>query len=148
MNWRLQFSLFVVAGLATTTVDFFVYNALASHRIGLSRIVANIFSTSAAMAFSYTVNLLLVFHPSTAQPLARPFRFLVCTVVSAYVLQNLVIYVTSQVWLTPARIVQGVCGRVVPALDGALVQRNVVKVFAMSVGLVWNFLWYKFYVYE
>ena len=94
-------------------------------------------------------NWFIVFHPDGDAWLERAGRFLVTTTFSAFVLQNAVLHVTSVHWKGPANLAflvvrnVGLAGR----LSEDLVSRNTGKALAVSTGLVWNFCWYKFFVY-
>jgi len=149
MNGVKQLVCFLATGVVTTLIDFALYNLLTGRRFGLGRIHANCLSTTAAMSFSFTVNGLLVFCPETGATLARALRFLMVTSFSAYVLQNLVIYLVSRIWLQPVQLAQWAAAQwsVSRTLPDEWVQKNTVKVMAVLVGMSWNFLWYKFFVY-
>jgi putative flippase GtrA len=144
-----QFLIFCVVGVGTTLVDFGVFNLLTRRSIGWRRIPANIVSVTVAMTWSFLANWFIVFHPDGDAWLERAGRFLVTTTFSAFVLQNAVLHVTSVHWKGPANLAflvvrnVGLAGR----LSEDLVSRNTGKALAVSTGLVWNFCWYKFFVY-
>jgi putative flippase GtrA len=149
-NTASQLSLFLLAGTFNTTIDFVTYNLLTREPLRLSRIQANCISTTLAMTVSFTTNLLLVFHPTRMQALERGVNFILVTAFSSYVLQNAVIYVTSSVWLLPVRAALWSL-RKLPVAGGwsdEFVQKNVVKALAVLAGLMWNFTWYKFFVFS
>jgi putative flippase GtrA len=145
-----QFGFFFVAGVLTTLLDFFIYNLLTRPPVRWPRIRANCVSVTVAICFSFTVNLFFVFQPEGGHVMDRVVRFLIVTTFSAYVLQNLVIFVTSQVWLLPVRTAVWASRYFVltRSLGDDFVKRNSVKLMAVSVGLVWNFLWYRFFVFS
>ncbi len=144
-----QFSVFLVAGVFTTLVDFTVYNLLTRRPLHWPRIRANCVSVSAAICFSFTVNLLFVFQPEVYQVGSRAVKFLAVTLFSAYGLQNLVIYLTGRVWLAPVNAALWLArrNRFTRTLEEDLIKRNTVKALAVSTGLVWNFLWYRYFVF-
>jgi len=144
-----QILLFVVVGVITTAVDFAVFNLLTGRRLGWRRIPANVVSVAVAMAWSFVANWILVFQPEGDAWLGRAGRFLVTTAFSAFVLQNLVLYFTTYVWTWPSQAVLQIVGRlsISRRFTDDLIARNTCKVMAVAVGLVWNFLWYKFFVY-
>ena len=90
-----------------------------------------------------------MFHPGGDNWLERAGRFIVTTAVSAFVLQNLILYFTTYVWKGPARFAVFVVGRLRldHRLNDDMIARNTCKALAVSAGLVWNFCWYKFFVY-
>lgn len=142
-----QVVLFIVTGVLSTLLDFFLYNRFTRR---LSRVLANICSTSIAMGFSFTVNLVLVFQPEVFRVPERAVKFVLVTAFSLYVVQNVVIYVTSELWLGPVRLA---CrwARHWAATRGwteEFVGKNTVKVLATAFSMVWNFFWYKYFVYR
>lgn len=146
----LQFGFFVVAGVMTTLLDFAVYNLLTRPPLRWPRIRSNCVSVTAAICFSFTVNLLFVFRPEDAAVVTRATRFLLVTMFSAYVLQNLVIYLTSKLWLAPADLAVSFSRRLAATRSWSeeFVRRNAVKVCAVAVGLIWNFFWYRYFVFS
>ena len=94
-----QIALFGLVGVANTALDFVIYNLLTRK---IPRIPANICSTSVAMAFSFTANF-FVFQPHTFDAPGQATKFIIVTAVSLYVIQNVVIYLTTNVWMQPVR---------------------------------------------
>lgn len=144
-----QFLLFCLVGVTTTLVDFLLFNLLTRPSVGWPRIPANLVSVTAAMAWSFLANWIFVFAPEGNEWLARAGRFLVTTLFSAFVLQNLVLHLTSHVWKWPSTITR----RLVQVwgwshrFNDDFCDRNTCKILAVSTGLIWNFFWYKFFVY-
>lgn len=144
-----QFGEFLLVGALTTTLDFLVYNLLARRPPGWSRVAASLVSCTVAMAFSFSVNWRFVFHPAGGQWLGRAGRFLLVTAASSYLIQSTVIYGFSRHWMGPVRWVTSRMMRPALArrLDPDTIARNIVKAAAVGVGLVWNFAWYRGWVY-
>ena len=144
-----QFLLFCVVGVITTFVDFGIFNLLTRPAVGWRRIPANIISVAIAMAWSFMANWLIVFHSEGQDWLGRAGRFLVTTAFSAFVLQNVILYFTTYVWKAPVRVALALVGKLHLAhrLNADTISRNTCKVTAVSAGLIWNFCWYKFFVY-
>ena len=144
-----QFLLFCVIGVITTVIDFGVFNVLTRPAMGWRRIPANIVSVTAAMTWSFLANWFIVFHPTGDEWLVRGGRFLVTTAFSAFVLQNVILYFTTYVWRWPSRFAMLVVGKLhlTHRLNDDMVARNTCKALAVSAGLIWNFCWYKFFVY-
>ncbi len=144
-----QLFLFCLVGVLTTVIDFVVFNLLTRPALGWRRIPANIASVSSAMVWSFFANWLIVFGSDGQDWLARAGRFLITTGFSAFVLQNIILYLTTYVWQWPTRIVFAIVRRLQleHRLTQDLVSRNTCKTIAVSLGLTWNFLWYKFFVY-
>lgn len=144
-----QLLLFCLVGVLTTVIDFVIFNLLTRPAWGWRRIPANILSVSSAMLWSFLANWLIVFRADGQDWLGRAGRFLITTGFSAFILQNLVLYLTTYVWSGPVRVVQGIVRRFhfQHRLNQDLISRNTCKTLAVSMGLVWNFCWYKFFVY-
>jgi hypothetical protein len=100
------------------------------------------------MAWSFAANWLLVFRPGPAAPADRLGRFLVVTCFSGWVLQSAVIRAVD--WLVAAAAQPpGIDHRQVRFVDTPAVslRRSGSKVTAIAVGFVWNFCWYRGWVY-
>ncbi len=144
-----QLLLFFVVGVLTTVVDFAVFNLLTGRRLRWRRIPANVVSVTIAMVWSFLANWFLVFQPDGHAWLERAGRFLVTTAFSAFVLQNLILYLTTYTWTLPTTLALALVRRLWPGhqWNEDMISRNTCKVMAVSIGLVWNFFWYKFFVY-
>ena len=144
-----QFLVFCVVGVITTVFDFAIFNLLTGGALRWRRIPANLVSVTVAMAWSFLANWFLVFQPDGSQWLDRAGRFLVTTAFSAFVLQNVILYLTTYVWKWPANVALPLLRKLRPnhSLDEDVISRNTCKGMAVAAGLVWNFCWYKFFVY-
>ena len=144
-----QFIIFCLVGVATTVIDFAMFNFLTRPSWAWRRIPANFVSVSVAMGWSFLANWHFVFHPAGGDWLNRALRFLITTAFSAYVLQNLVLYFTTTVWTAPSRAAIKTTRRLVVlrGVDDDFIARNMCKLLAVTAGLIWNFVWYKFFVY-
>ena len=144
-----QLLLFFVVGVITTTIDFIIFNLLTRPAAGWRRIPANIVSVAVAMAWAFFANWFIVFHPDGQDWLRRAGRFLVTTAFSAFVLQNVVLYLTTYVWKWPVSVALLIVRqlRLNHRLNDDMISRNTCKALAVSAGLIWNFCWYKFFVY-
>lgn len=149
LRMLLQFIIFSVVGIITTAVDFVIFNLLTRRSVGWRRIPANLVSVATAMTWSFFANWFIVFHPDGHEWAQRAGRFLVTTAFSAFVLQNAVLYFTTYTWKGPSNLALSLLRNL--RLDGRLnddvISRNTCKALAVSAGLVWNFFWYKFFVY-
>lgn len=144
-----QFGGFLVVGALTTGLDFLGYNLLTRRPPGWSRVAASLVSCIVAMGFSFTVNWHFVFHPVGREWLGRAGKFLLVTATSSYLLQSAVIHFLSRTWLGPVRLATALAGGWAPtrSLSADAVARNTVKAAALGVGLLWNFAWYRGWVY-
>lgn len=144
-----QFLIFCVVGVVTTGVDFAVFNLLTGRTARWRRIPANLVAVSTAMTWSFLANWFIVFNPDGQQWLDRAWRFVVTTAFSAFVLQNAVLYFTTYVWTVPSNVAVLMAAKLRRArrANDDVISRNTCKALAVSTGLVWNFCWYKFFVY-
>jgi len=145
----IQVLLFVVVGVVTTLVDFILFNLLTGRKLRWRRIPANIVSVTAAMTWAFLGNWFLVFQPAGDAWLDRAGRFLVTTAFSAFVLQNAVLYLTTYRWKGPVILAMWTVRRLQLDrwLNEDVVSRNTCKALAVGAGLVWNFCFYKYFVY-
>lgn len=144
-----QFGGFLVVGALTTALDFLGYNLLTRRPPGWSRVAASLVSCTVAMAFSFSVNWHLVFHPDGREWLGRVGKFLLVTATSSYLIQSAVIHLLSGHWLGPVRWASLLASHWGPTrqFPADTVARNTVKAAAVGVGLLWNFAWYRWWVY-
>ena len=144
-----QFLFFCLVGVATTVVDLGVFNLLTRPAVGWRRIPANIVSVSTAMAWAFFANWIFVFHPDGYDWLGRAGRFLLTTAFSAFILQNMILYFTTSIWKQPVRFALQLVRtmRLESRLHTDMVSRNTCKLLAISGGLIWNFCWYKLFVF-
>ena len=148
MSSTQQFLLFFVVGVITTGIDFAIFNFLTGRRLRWRRIHANLVSVSVAMTWSFLANWFLVFQPDGYAWLGRAGRFLATTAFSAFVLQNVILYFTS-VWKWPGSATLLVVRKLslFQRFGDDIIIRNVCKGMAVSAGLIWNFCWYRLFVY-
>jgi putative flippase GtrA len=142
-----EFLLFCVVGVTTTVVDFAIFNLLTRPAVAWHRIPANIVSVATAMTWSFLANWFIVFRPAEYDWLERAGKFLVTTAFSAFVLQNVVLYVTTYVWKAPVDTGLFIARKLRLGINQEVLARNICKALAVMAGLAWNFCWYKFFVY-
>ncbi len=146
-----QFGGFLVVGALTTGLDFAVYNLLTRRPPGWGRVAANVVSCTGAMSFSFTVNGHWVFQPTrSAGVMGQAMRFVLVTAASSYGLQNLVIHGLSRWWRAPVRWVERRARpcRWTRGWSEDVVARNTVKAAAVAAGLLWNFAFYREWVFR
>ena len=146
----IQFLLFGCVGVTGTVIDVGIYNLLTRPAVGWRRIPASSLSVSAGMVFNFFANWLMVFRPAGNHWWSMAGRYLIITSISAFVLQNLVIHLTTRYWLLPARIAWKTAQWVHldQRFDADFVSRNTSKALAIATGMFWNFCWYKFFVFN
>ena len=84
-----------------------------------------------------------------AQVPARLLKYVITVGCSVYGVQNLVIYGLGEYWRGPARLAQGVARHfeITSGYSDDFIDRMTGKVTAVLVGIVWNFLFFKYFVY-
>lgn len=139
-----QAGAFGLVGIINTLLDILVLN-LGIFVLRLPVVPANVLSVSVALVFSYTANSRWVFGGSRQLNPKAAFRFVVVTLVGLYGLQTLIVYLLTQQWLAPARIVQGFgLGQY---FSTVFIVANTAKLLATLITAVWNFVLYKRYVF-
>jgi putative flippase GtrA len=148
MNALGQMVRYLLVGGLVTAADLAVYSLLTGRRI-LSRIRANLLSTTLGMALGFTLHFLVVFHPHAPDLAVRFVRYLATVGFSVYGVQNLVIFLLAEVWRTPVEFAQAVTRRWGGSLLGGddFIDRMLGKTAATIAGMAWNFFWFKFFVY-
>ena len=123
---------FILVGAVNTSIDFIVLFALVD-LFGAPTIVANIVSTTVAVAVSYVLNKKAVFGDTDTHNVTQIALFVVVTLTGLWVLQGIIIAVLAP-WL------QTFVGKNI-ALFGA-------KLVATVFSLTWNYLWYSRIVFK
>jgi putative flippase GtrA len=124
---RLRFGL---VGVANTLVDLVAYTVLVA--AGLPFYPANLISTSAGMALSFTLNRTFTFRAAGGDLRTQAVLFVLVTAAGLWLVQPLVITLCAG----PFRGLSGVAAIVGPKLAG------------LAVGLVWNYTLYHRFVFR
>ena len=134
---------FAAIGVINTVIDFAILNVFA-HAVGLPRIPSNIISASVAMVFSFFANRHVVFDAKTGDARKQAVMFVLVTMSSVYVIQNLVIFGLTDVWTWPLDTAHDVIG----VLEEEVFITNGAKAAATAASLVWNFIFYQRLVFK
>jgi putative flippase GtrA len=140
-----SFLAFLAIGAVTTFIDFAFYNLLAGRWRRWPAVRANVVSCTLAMAFSFFCNRRFAFNPGDHPLDAQAWRFVIVTLASSNGLQSATIWGLSRCCDIRSMIPLG-AGFLSQAWAG-VVERNSLKAAAVGVGLVWNFLWYRLWVF-
>lgn len=124
-----SFDRYVLVGLANTALDLVLFSTLAL-AVGFAPVAANVISTVCVMTVSFFVNRAFVFR-SSAGGLMAFVRFVSVTLFTGLVVQSAVIVAAI-----------AASGALLPGLPEAVVTPGA-KVLAMGVGMVVNFLGYR-----
>lgn len=120
---------FALVGVVNTAVDFSVLFGLVT-LFHVPALVANIVSTSAALAVSYLLNKRAVFRDSGAHDRRQIVLFVIVTLSGLWILQGLTISATrSLLWM-------------ITGIDNTFMLLPA-KIVATVVSLVWNYTWYS-----
>ena len=120
-----------MVGIVNTIVDFGIFLSLAS-LFHVPTILANVISTSCALAVSYLLNKKAVFGNTDTHNYRQISLFIVVTLTGLWLIQSVVIVQVSY-WLGTT-------------LGGNIPQTWTLvaaKLVATCVSLVWNYLWYS-----
>jgi putative flippase GtrA len=141
-------SKFGLIGVLSTLIDFTLFNILIY--LGIYRIIANVFSTTIAMAFSFTTNKSWVFRSKQGNVLRQALMFLGVTAFGLYVIQNIVIFFLTEVWLAPLNLAYNIVAFIglQEVFSKTLVANNGAKATATLFSLTWNYLLYKRLVFK
>jgi putative flippase GtrA len=126
---------FGLVGLVNTATDFAVLLSLVVV-IGIPTTLANIISTSIALAVSYMLNKKAVFGNADGHNRRQIMLFIIVTLTGLWVIQTLVIVTTSN-WL-----------QVLIGNDHAAIVLIIAKIIATVISLIWNYLWYSRVVFR
>lgn len=130
---------FVAAGILNTGIDFLIFN-LAIFAFGLRPWVANLCSTTIAMALSYFINKELVFQDRKAMSHTQFLAFIAVTAIGLWGLQTAIVISVSAVFQSTAPLqLFGIHRHV--AADNWLVA-NFAKAVATVASAIWNYFWY------
>lgn len=120
---------YLIVGIGNTVLDLALFTLLAV-AAGLPPVVANVVSTVVVMTISFFLNRSWVFRAEQAG-VASYVGFVAVTLTSGLLIQSLVILGVIEL-----------AGAITPDLDDGLVKPGA-KVVAMGVGMVSNFLGYR-----
>lgn len=137
------------AGAIKTVIDFTAFNA-ALLAFGLSVLPAHFVSVTLAILLSFIIQKTHVFGSGSRRMLAQASLFLLVTAAGMYVVQTGVIYVLVYVWQAPLELIHS--GIAFLNLDAVasreIVFNNGAKVVATIGSMTWNYLLYRYIVFN
>jgi len=143
--WDKRIIRFLIIGSFNFILDVGILNVL-SLVFGLPTLIANTVSVTTAITVSYFLNHRIVFRHPQKYSLKGYAKFFAVTGFSAIVIQDVIIDVIAP------RVVKIRTGQTVKILSHSVpahtVELNGAKIVAVAVGLVWNFLLYKYIVFR
>lgn len=135
---------FLIAGCFNTALDFLLLNVL-TLAFEFPPLLANSFSVMLGIGVSYALNHFFVFRYPYRISVVKFLQFFAVTGFSSLVLQNLIITLFENFFDTRF----GNSLLVLPDPAGQhFLALNIAKLFAVLVGLVWNFTLYRFVIFR
>lgn len=123
---------FIIVGGVNTAIDFgvlFFLNAL-----GVDKIIANYFSTSVALIFSFFANKSFTFKNQSGDAKKQFIVFLAVTLVGLWVIQPLIIWISTNT--------------LQPYISNEAINLFIAKLIATVASLIWNYLLYSRLVFK
>jgi putative flippase GtrA len=134
---------FLIAGCFNTALDFLILNVL-TLALGLPVLVANSTSVLFGIFVSYALQHFFVFRYPYRISWKKFLQFFLVTGFSSIVIQNVIIFLFELLFNTKF----GNSLLIVPNAEGRhFLAINIAKLFAVVVGLLWNFTMYRFVVF-
>jgi len=135
---------FLITGFFNTGLDFLLLNTMVFF-FGTYPLVANTISVSIGITISYILNHKFVFRSGEQLSLRKYVTFFAITGFSSLVIQNSIIYgfeVASKTSFGHSIVL------VSAVMNSDALRLNVAKAVAVLIGMVWNFMFYKFVVFR
>lgn len=136
-----MFVIFCVIGTINTLVDLIIFLSLQAS--GVTILLANIISTSIALALSYILNKRFTFRPSSASNRAV-IPFVAVTLTGLWILQPVIIY--GVINILDIQVFRNFLNPLYT--DYAALQSFVGKLVATPASLIWNYVLYKNLVFK
>lgn len=142
-----QVGRFGLVGILNTVVDFVVYNGLLFFIPSVPAVWAGIISGTAAMINSFVFNKNFTFK---ARKLSthKMVAFFVITAAGLYIIRPMVIYFFTETWLWPSQVLYSITSALQLPFSQEFDTRNLALVAAIAVVLIYNYLLYKYYVFN
>lgn len=138
-----RISKFCIVGVVNTLLDFIILNLVHFH-LGVTLILANLISTSAAMIFSFFANRHVVFAAKKGHFWKQAIRFWVITAAGIYGLQSLVFWTFSHPLENFSLRSADLIHVFLPGhFSSTFIMDNGIKVLATFASLIWNYIFYK-----
>lgn len=152
-----QVGKFAVVGAVNTIIDIAILNLLVLaigfkaqiQILGISFLIANFISVTIAMINSYFLNKYWTFQSKEKKDmLGEALKFFFITIIGMYVINQLVFNFFNAYWLWPTHLVINIVHLIhIYSLD-SFVSLNFAKVLAILASLIWNFIFYKIWVFK
>lgn len=138
---------FVIVGISNFLVDFIIYNLLLGFASNISAVWAGVISGTAAMINSFIFNKNFTFKAKNLS-LLKLVLFFVITAFGLYAIRPVIIYVFTNVWLWPSQVIYDVTSWLNLPFSRDFDTRNLALVAAILIVLFYNYLMYKYFVFN
>lgn len=135
---------FLLVGVVNTTLDFLLLNMF-TLVFGIYFVLSNILSVIICIFISYTLNHYFVFHKKEGIKLHTILTFFAVTGFSSLALQSIIII--GMHWTLNTQFSRSLI-IVSDIADNQTLELNIIKALAVGVGMVWNFMFYKYIVFK
>ena len=152
-----QIGKFAIVGVLNTLIDLLVLNLLVKVThfdnqifiFGFPLLMANIVSVTIAMVNSYFWNKYWTFKSKEKKDLVQEIiKFFFITIIGMYIINQFVFNLLYSFWLWPGNIAINLVHLVgIKNLDN-FISLNFAKGLAILASLVWNFIFYKIWVFK
>ena len=142
-----QIGRFGLVGILNTVVDFIVYNLIHLVLPSLLPAIAAVISGTVAMVNSFVFNKNFTFRTKKLPP-AKLILFFALTIVGIYIIRPIVVGVLTGYWLWPGQVAYRVAGILHLPLSQDFVSYNTALVAAILIVLVYNYLTYKYFIFN
>ncbi len=135
-----RFFKFSAVGALGAVIDFGALNLLVQ-LVGVPKLIANVFSFTAAVISNFVWNRLWVYPETRADPLRKQFVQFAVVNVAGLAINTLIFYVSDRLFLGEAGLLAGPVGALAHAVGMAHfdLAYNGAKAIATGVVLFWNF---------
>lgn len=142
-----QVGRFGLVGILNTLVDFVVYNGLLFLLPAVPIVWAGIISGTAAMINSFIFNKNFTFKTKKLST-KKLVMFFVITAAGLYIVRPAILYVFTNYWLWPSQLLYSMTTALRLPFSQEFDTRNLALVAAIAVVLIYNYLFYKYYVFN
>jgi putative flippase GtrA len=146
-----QLGKFGLVGILNTLLDIVLFNVIRKFT-KIKTIWASYISSTVAMINSYILNRLWTFKSAQTGEgqLSEAAKFFFVTVIGVYVIHNGIVWLLSEKFTWPSKVIYSIYKRI-PVIGKIFSEKfvydNVAKVAGIAFSMIWNFVFYKFFVF-
>ena len=138
---------FAIVGVSNFLVEFILFNLLIKFVPNVPVVWAGIISGTAAMINSFVFNKSFTFRAKNLSTI-KLILFFVLTAAGLYAIRPVIIYFFTKVWLWPSQVVYSITSFLKLPLSQDFDVKNVALIAAILVVLVYNYLVYKYFIFN